>query len=156
MFACNHNATQHRTMSLHYKCLIINQWKLNLVLLYSCSQTSGIHGERETHLLNGQWSYQHVRFNHQEHRLRGWVHPWGRHQDLLEDYTTHSPQHFLLPTLTLLIPGKMFLSCRILGAYTNIQRVLSSITLFDLSFPYLCTNTKTHPGPIFIWMHKDD
>lgn len=144
MFAFNHNTTQYKMMfTVSLKYLIIYLWKLNLVLLYSYSQTSGIHGERETYLLNGQWSYQHVRFNHQEHRLRGWVHPWGRHQDPVDDYTTHNslqlppaqrwatwsqgkcfcPADFLVHTQTLIC--------------TNIQRAFSSLTLFDLSFPYL-------------------
>lgn len=63
----------------------------------SCSQTSGVHGERETRLPNGQRSHQHVRSDQQQHKLRGRVHPRGRHQGPVEDYTTQSSQFPLQP-----------------------------------------------------------
>lgn len=54
------------------------------------SQTSGVHGEGETRLLDGQRPYQHVRSDHQEHRLRGRVHPRGRHHGPVEDALARS------------------------------------------------------------------
>lgn len=58
------------------------------------SQTGGVHGEGETHLLDGQRPYQHVRFDHQEHRLCGRVHPRGRHHGPVADALTYSSWHF--------------------------------------------------------------
>lgn len=46
----------------------------------SCSQTGGVHDQREARVPDGQRPHQHVRSDLQEHRLRRSVHPRGRHQ----------------------------------------------------------------------------